>query len=275
VPGGIKASIPLLAVFFLAPTFSRGLRRAGQVNGYLPLQGNEFSEKGLTLPCLRKTAPRRIDRHINFITKKPRNEVTTMSKAPKNAKTPAEKTYAELFKEILESLSPALVIPFLNGTFRLQLSLESEIKPAEILLEGPEPTGMLKVTEPTGTIHCFHVSSPENKDCAAFMQLEYAARIAVSGSGGGKTGSFSKQFQVPLRGGQKLPKNIKISLEISDGPVFENAISKHYLGDCRSRFWSGTNCRCFRFIQRISEQTKPQIPLRKNGCRLAKSSGNL
>jgi predicted transposase YdaD len=98
-----------------------------------------------------------------------------------------EKTYDDLFKEILETFPTHRIIAFLNSTFNHTMPADSAIEPlrTESNVESRRISDyILKVIEPDGVARYFHIEAQTGEDGRmAFRMVEYGLRFALQRAG--------------------------------------------------------------------------------------------
>lgn len=94
-----------------------------------------------------------------------------------------EKSYDDIFKEMLGTFSSSHIIAFLNSTFKHHMSLKSIIEPLRTESNiGTRKIAdyILKVTEPNDTVRYFHIEAQTSEDkTMAFRMVEYGIRFAL------------------------------------------------------------------------------------------------
>lgn len=157
-----------------------------------------------------------------------------------NPQIPAkEKTFDDLFKEILETFPPHLVIAFFNSTFRRSMPPESMIESMRTEMNsGSRVTAdyFLKVTEPDDTVHYFHLEAQTKNDSRmVFRMVEYGVRFALQHTGDGAADDIL--IELPhavvfyLRDNRKTPRKLNVIIRIPDGQELHYAIPTELMSD--------------------------------------------
>jgi hypothetical protein len=151
-----------------------------------------------------------------------------------------EKTYDDIFKEILETFSPPIIIAFLNSIFGHNMPLNSTIEAHRTEFnQGSRTTAdyFLKITDPDGTVRYFHIEAQTTNDNSmAFRMVEYTFRFAlaqarISGSKDEILIKLPNTTVVYLKDTENTPEKLDITVEAPDGQKLRYAISTVRIGD--------------------------------------------
>jgi hypothetical protein len=150
-----------------------------------------------------------------------------------------EKTYDDLFKEILETFQSHLVIAFLNSTFKHNMPPDSVITPLRTELNASTRITadyFLKVTEPDGTLHYFHMEAQtKNDNRMVFRMVEYGVRFALQHTDDGNADDLL--IELPhavvfyLRDNRNTPKKLNVTIRTPDGQELHYIIPTERMSD--------------------------------------------
>lgn len=150
-----------------------------------------------------------------------------------------EKTFDDLFKEILETFSPHLVIAFLNSTFGRNMPPESLIEPMRTEMNSKSRITadyFLKVTEPEGAVHYFHLEAQTSNDKRmVFRMVEYGVRFALQHTSGEAADEIL--IELPhavvfyLRDNRNTPRKLNVTVRVPDGQVMCYSIPTERMSD--------------------------------------------
>ena len=150
-----------------------------------------------------------------------------------------EKTYDDLFKEILETFPSHRVIAFLNSVFKRKMSLESVIEPLRTEFNAKSrliADYFLKVTEPDGTAHYFHLEAQTGNDNRMVLRMvEYGVRFALQHTQGDIKDNII--IELPhavvfyLRDNKNTPRTLNVTIKTPDGQELNYTIPTERMSD--------------------------------------------
>jgi hypothetical protein len=150
------------------------------------------------------------------------------------------KSYDDMFKEILETFPPHLIIAFLNSTFKHNMSLEGAVTSLRTESGIPRTTAdyILSVTEPNGNIRYFHIEAQTSNDNSrmAFRMVEYGIRNALERARG-NTDEDGIYIEFPhavvfyLKDDSATPKKLNVTIKAPDGQELHYSIPTERMSD--------------------------------------------
>jgi hypothetical protein len=149
-----------------------------------------------------------------------------------------EKTYDDMFKEILETFPPHMIIAFLNSTFGREMPPDSAIMSMRTESNRTIADYILNVTEPDGTVRYFHIEAQTSNDRRrmAFRMVEYGIRSALerarsNDEDDGILIEFPHAVVFYLRDDAATPRKLNVTIKAPDGQELHYSIPTERMSD--------------------------------------------
>ena len=158
---------------------------------------------------------------------------------PKETRIPEiDKTYDQIVKEFLETLSDPDIVAFLNSTFRLGMSLESVIERLRNELNRGKTLVsdyFFKIIEPNGNKHLFHIEAQsENHPEIALRMMQYGVGVALresSHTAGSIVIELPRAVVIYLHSTKSTPREVTVTVKAPNGKTLEYTIPTELVSD--------------------------------------------